>query len=390
MYVIYLTRLNVRKPMDKYLFLYLMTGGGHYSPAKAIAKSIRDKCGTNAEIVLHDGLNGARPYVRTIIEDGYKTSVTRALWSFEILYALNKIKSVSRFTIDLVSQMVKQGIKEVILKERPYKIVIFHYFLIKPVLEVLQENSLKVSVLIVVTDPYTAPLGWFHYENQNFIVFSDKLKEKCKRMGIESKNIQVFPFVLDQKFSGPSGVRSEFQIRKDLGFREDSRIVLILGGGDGMPRGKRIFRNLVSSGIEAEIAVICGRDQKLFDHLTKLVELYKLQNVRIFGYIDFVDTLIQISDVVITKAGPSVCMEILLAGKVPIINNYIWEQEKGNMEFVCRGGMGIYQRNTAHLPEVVKSLFNDSEYYNSLTNNIKNRGIENGVGKVSEYILNFN
>ena len=27
--------------MEKYLFLYLNTGGGHYSPAKAIAETIK-------------------------------------------------------------------------------------------------------------------------------------------------------------------------------------------------------------------------------------------------------------------------------------------------------------------------------------------------------------
>ena len=83
-------------------------------------------------------------------------------------------------------------------------------------------------------------------------------------------------------------------------------------------------------------------------------------------------------------------MEILLAEEVSIINNYIWEQEKGNMEFVCKGGMGIYKKNPRQLPDVVKRLFSDNEYYNHLTSNIRKRQISNGVGQVSEYIMNFN
>jgi processive 1,2-diacylglycerol beta-glucosyltransferase/1,2-diacylglycerol 3-beta-galactosyltransferase len=83
-------------------------------------------------------------------------------------------------------------------------------------------------------------------------------------------------------------------------------------------------------------------------------------------------------------------MEILLAEKVPIINNYIWEQEKGNMEFVCNGGMGIYKKNPRHLPDLVNKLINHKEYYDLLTTNIRKNMIRNGVEQVSEYIMNFN
>ena len=376
--------------MGKYMFLYLNTGGGHYAPAKAIAETINNIRGREVEIILHDGLTDAPLYVRKVIQDGYKYSVNRALWSFELIYAIGKIKPITKATADLAARFIKPAIRNTILKERPDKIIVFHYLIIKPVNEILRENNIDIPVVIVVTDPFTAPSGWFLVEGQNYIVFSDILKEKCIRMGIEDKNIQVFPFVLDRRFSTTLDNNSRQRLRKELGFREDSKIILIMGGGDGMPRGEKIFKHLVSSGIEAEIAVVCGRDKYLYKHLSELKEKFKLDNVKIFGFINFAYSLIQISDVVITKAGPSVCMEVLLAGKVPIINNYIWEQEKGNMEFVCKGGMGIYKKDPRKLPDLVNKLINHKEYYDLMTTNIKNNRIRNGVEQVSEYIMNFN
>jgi processive 1,2-diacylglycerol beta-glucosyltransferase/1,2-diacylglycerol 3-beta-galactosyltransferase len=367
-----------------------MTGGGHYAPAKAIANTIKGIRGTDIEIVLHDGLKGAKPYLRSIIEDGYKYSVNKALWSFEMLYAINKVKPVSQMTVNFVTELIKPGIRDVILKERPHKIVVFHFLLIKPVAEILREYSLKLPVVVVVTDPFTAPVGWFLDNNQKFIVFSDILKEKCLRMGIDSSNIQVFPFVLDPKFSTSSDNLMKLEVRKKLGFREDSRIILMIGGGDGMPRGKRIFRNIISSGIDAEIAVVCGRDKNLYDQLNGMKEKYNLNNTRIYGFIDFVHSLIQISDVVITKAGPSTCMEILLAGKVPVITSFIWEQEKGNKEFICKNGMGVFKKDPGQIPGIVNKLLKDDNFYRSLTNNIRNNRIKNGVGQVSDYLMNFN
>jgi processive 1,2-diacylglycerol beta-glucosyltransferase/1,2-diacylglycerol 3-beta-galactosyltransferase len=82
-------------------------------------------------------------------------------------------------------------------------------------------------------------------------------------------------------------------------------------------------------------------------------------------------------------------MEILMMGKVPVINNYIWEQEKGNMEYVCQNNMGILEKNTSLLPDILQHLLTDNEFYNAISNNIKNASITNGVGQVSNYILKF-
>jgi UDP-N-acetylglucosamine:LPS N-acetylglucosamine transferase len=105
--------------------------------------------------------------------------------------------------------------------------------------------------------------------------------------------------------------------------------------------------------------------------------------------VDFVHLLVSISEVVITKCGASTSMEILMMGKVPVINNYIWEQEKGNMEFVCQNKMGILEKNTRILPDILHRLLTDNEFYNSISNNIQNAAINNGVGLVSNYILKF-
>ena len=162
-----------------------------------------------------------------------------------------------------------------------------------------------------------------------------------------------------------------------------------MGGGEGMPHGKKILKNIIASNMDAEIAIVCGKNQKLYDKAIKLKNKYGIDNLKVYGFIDFVHSLVCISDVVITKCGASTSMEILIMGKVPVINNYIWEQEKGNMEFVCQNKMGILEKNTRYLPDVLHRLLTDNNYYNSIKNNIKNASLSNGVEKVSDYILKF-
>lgn len=371
------------------MFLYLKTGGGHLAPAKAVADKIRSKRRVDVDILLADGLSDSNLFVKKVIEDGYKNAINKAAWTFEFLYALHKITAVSKLTASLVSYFLKPGIERQILEIHPKKIVVFHFFLIKPVYDVLKTHHLDIPVVTVVTDPFTAHPIWFLEKGQKYIVFSDMLKEKCLENGIDKNNLKVFPFVLDSKFSQKVSDFKKLRIRKKLGFEIDSKIILIMGGGEGMPKGKKILKKLVASNMDAEIAIVCGNNSKLFNKAAKLKNKYGIDNLKVFGFIDFVQLLVSISDVVITKCGASTSMEILMMGKVPVINNYIWEQEKGNKDFVCQGNMGILEKSTRALPDVLHRLLTDNEYYNAITNNIKNASIRNGVSQVSDYILKF-
>jgi UDP-N-acetylglucosamine:LPS N-acetylglucosamine transferase len=375
--------------MGKYLFLYLKTGGGHLAPAKAVAEKIRTKKRVDVEILLIDGLSESNLFVKKIIEDGYKNAINKAAWTFEFLYALHKLTLVAKFTSAIVSYFIRPGIEKQILETMPKKIVVFHFFLIKPVFDIIQKHGLDIPVITVVTDPFTAHPIWFLQKEQNYVVFSDILREKCIEKGISKNNLKVFPFVLDSQFSQKVSDFKRIRIRKKLGFEIDSRIILIMGGGEGMPHGKKILKKIISRNMDAEIAIVCGNNSKLYNSAQKLKNKYGIVNLKIYGFIDFVHSLVSISDVVITKCGASTSMEILIMGKVPVINNYIWEQEKGNMEFVCSGKMGILEKNTRLLPDVLHRLLTDNEFYNSICLNIKNASISNGVDPVSDYILKF-
>ena len=375
--------------MEKYLFLYLKTGGGHLAPAKAVANKIKTKHKSNVEIELADGLSGSKRIVKTIIEDGYKTAINKAAWTYEFLYLIHKLSIISRFTAELVSYFIKPGLEKYILESKPEKVVLFHFFLIKPVFEIIETYNLGIPVITVVTDPFTAHPIWFLQKSQNYIVFSEILRDKCIEKGIDKNKIKVFPFVLDSRFSNKVSEEKKLKIRSGLGFASDSRIILIMGGGEGMPRGKKILKKIIKKNMDAEIAIVCGKNMNLYNSSMKIRNKYGIDNLKIYGFIDFIHPLLSISDIVITKCGASTSMEILLMGKIPVINNYIWEQEKGNMEFVCNSKMGILEKNTNHLPDLLNSLLRDNELYNSLISNIKKASIRNGVGQVSDYILNF-
>jgi processive 1,2-diacylglycerol beta-glucosyltransferase/1,2-diacylglycerol 3-beta-galactosyltransferase len=164
-------------------------------------------------------------------------------------------------------------------------------------------------------------------------------------------------------------------------------MLLILGGGDGIPKGEKILEELLKSNIKSEIGIVCGKNEVLQKGAENLKQSYKAEHLTIYGYVDFIYELINISDVVLTKCGASTIMEILNLKKVPVVNDYIWEQEQGNVDYLIEKKLGIYEPKIKRLPETIKNLLEDKELYSSYKENIIKEKIENGVAKVSTYIL---
>ncbi len=373
----------------KYFFLYLKTGGGHLAPARSLASFLETHYTDMFETRLIDGLQTASKTVRFCLEDGYKYLQMYGRWLYAFLYFLNKWLPVAHFTSFLVSFFVRPYLERCILNEQPEKIIIFHFFLIKPVTDILRRHRLNIPTLVVVTDPFTAHPLWFLEKDHHFIVFSEQVYNHCIEKGITPTAISVFPFILNEKFTSRRSVASKEILKEKMGFHLGKKLILIIGGADGMPKARQIVKNLLQENSETEIAIVCGNNQTLMNKMLVLKNQLNLEYLRVYGFTDSVYELLQISDIVITKCGASMFMETLLSRKIPIVNNYLWEQEKGNVDFLRKNQIGIYERDTKKISTWISKLFTDSHLLNAFHNNIERIQLMNGVDQVSDYIVKF-
>lgn len=371
----------------KYFLLYLKTGGGHLAPAKSISNYLIKKYPDSVSPILVDGFEEANKFVRYFIEEGYRKLQAKAKWYYEFLYAVNKFDLFARFNCQIVSIYSKKYLKKLILKEKPDKILIFHFFLIQPVYEILRNEKLKCKVYTIVTDPFTAHPMWFINKNQNFIVFSEKLKEKMKRK-INEEKINIFPFIVDEKFSNPFKVDEIKKYKLKMNIPFDKKIILIIGGGDGIPNGEKILNKLLKTELNALIIIVCGNNKILFKYSKTLEQKFGSHRIRALGYVDTVYEIINISDVVLTKCGASTIYEILILKKIPIVNDFIWEQEKGNIDFIKEFDLGIYQPEIKKIPNILNELINDEEKILFYKKNIEKLHLISGTSMVSEFIYN--
>jgi UDP-N-acetylglucosamine:LPS N-acetylglucosamine transferase len=371
----------------KYHLLFLNTGGGHLAPAKSIANCIEKLSSQSIEPVLIDGFEKANKTIQYVVEDGYRKLQSGGKWFYQFLYALYHISFITMINDLVLASSITPHLEKRILEDKPEKIIIFHFFLISPVYRIIKKHGLKIPVFTIVTDPFTAHPFWFVNKKQHFIIFSERLKKHSLKRNLPEENLHVFPFILDEKYSSPLPKEMIPALKRQYGFDPAKKMVLIFGGGDGIPNGRKILELLLNSHVDLNIGIVGGKDEDLFNEAEELKEQYKAQDVQVFGYVDFIYELLNISDFVITKAGASATMEILHLKKVPIIIDYIWGQEKGNMEFIRDNNMGIFERDVTKIPAIINDLLNNEEKHQFFIKNIEKKNLKIGTEEVTNFII---
>jgi processive 1,2-diacylglycerol beta-glucosyltransferase/1,2-diacylglycerol 3-beta-galactosyltransferase len=200
--------------------------------------------------------------------------------------------------------------------------------------------------------------------------------------------LKVFPFIVNSRFENQLSDEQKLHMKENLNMDISKKTILLLGGGDGMPGAMNILRSMVELQADVNVVVVCGRDEGLRN--TILAEKFdaSFASLNVFGFIGFVYELINVADVVVTKCGPNTIMEILMCGKIPIVNSYIWEQEKGNLEFVVNNGLGIYEPSPKKIGSAALRFIKNDSVMLQYKERVQKMQIINGTRSVSEYIFN--
>jgi len=280
----------------------------------------------------------------------------------------------------------KKNIIENIEKENFDVIVTVHFFLTSPVLEYLETNKIDIPVYCIVTDPFTAPPIWFINKNIKYFVFSEIAREIALQNGISQNNIFTVAPLIGNKFLRARNF-DKLEIRKKLRFPLDKKIILVAAGGDGLYRGEKILQQLVGLSDEFKIVVVCGREEKFFRQANILKRKNPQKIVEVFGFVDNMEELMSASDLVLGKAGPATIFESLAVSRPLILTHYIWEQEKGNCDFVVENGLGFYEPNLKFLKDRINSFFSKKDISLEIEQKITSMFLRSGVGDIAKKIL---
>ena len=371
-------------------FLYLKTGGGHVSGANALIARLTEKYPDNAAYIPQNGFKEQNRISRIFFEKGYLATSNYFELGYVAFYQLTRSKTILTFCIWLLRPFIVKNLVTFLKTEKITKLVCVHEILIPLARIAIDRVTPGIPLISVVMDPFTAHPLWFYTKNTELIVFSQKLqKEAIERYGFKPDQVHQFPLMLSRNFDRRYTLDEKIAAKQRHGIPLDKKIVLVVGGGEGLKSTLAIVNAFIFQRCPAHLIVICGKNKVLKTQLEILLKTTQITNIQVFGFVSFMPDLINVSDCVITKSGPATVMETLSAGKPLILASYVRGQELGNMLYVVNNNLGWYIPKPRKIIKKVKEIITDDTLLASIEKKIDAMHIQNGLESISDFIYRF-
>ena len=352
---------------DKVLILSASAGAGHLRAADAIQKAFAQA--------------GAAREVRNIDVLNYTNTVFRHLYSKAYLDMVNAMPDVMGWLYDRLDKPWKNERRRLaldklntrplvgFLKEYKPDIVVCTHFLPSEILSWLKaKERLRCHQAIVVTDFDVHAMWLCHYYEQYFVAL-DETRAHMHKLGIPQDKITVTGIPIDPVFAIAKDKR---EMRRKHGLAPDKTTILVSAGGFGVGRVEDLWMSLAEIQHEAQVLVLCGRNEELKKKLDKLAAKKSGRVSMInLGYTTLMDELMSASDILLGKPGGLTTSEALAKGLVFVIVNPIPGQEERNSDHLLEEGVAIRCNNLPVLAYKVDQLLSDSQRFARMQANVR-------------------
>jgi processive 1,2-diacylglycerol beta-glucosyltransferase len=149
-----------------------------------------------------------------------------------------------------------------------------------------------------------------------------------------------------------------------LGLRQDKFTALITTGSFSIGPIEKIIDLLYK---DVQLLVVCAHNKRLYKNLKDK----NYPGVSVFGFVDNVQELMAISDIIITKPGGLTISESLAMNLTPIFITAIPGQETENIKVLRSSGIGIYERNASKIKDIILDFKDHPDKLHSIKENIK-------------------
>lgn len=220
-----------------------------------------------------------------------------------------------------------------VLSDEKQIVISFTPLINKYVIKYLSENRPKTKFYIVVTDPYNPMYPGFEAKGACAYFCPSSISEmQLLKRGISEEKIQVTGFPLRKIHLEESVVDP-----KEFSIKTKRKIVLIACGAYGNPAFIPLIKEILAlQNKDYYYLVVCGNNKMIEKLLTKHITENKYENVTILGFVNYMQNLLDISSICITKAGANAIHECIAHGVIPFIVGFwgLQYQERGVFEYL--------------------------------------------------------
>lgn len=351
---------SLRSRRPRILLLYASAGAGHRSACQAIRQSFSD-LKIEADIIMVDILEYMPRIVSRLYSGGYIMVVSKYPMLWYLIYESGSDLSTFRrtgFWHRLFWKSLLAPLFDYLSKERPDKIVSAHFLSSWAAGLYKHQYHPACQVSTVITDYGVHPV-WITAWQDIVFVPTEQLCAELTPFAGDMGTDKIIPvgIPIHPNFRKPrdiAALKGKFQLDPER------HTILILGGMFGSQNIRDILLWLTHCKSRIQLVLVAGKHYPIQERVkVKLLE----RNIKyqLYGYIDFMDELMTVADLAITKAGALTTSECLASGLPLVIFRPYPGQEERNCDYFLEQGVAVRVDQLSGLSYKVDSILQNPE-----------------------------
>ncbi len=364
----------------KAIILTMSTGNGHNIASNALRNYLKSQ---GADAIVVDAYKYFNRALSKLLEKGYllTTKFTPAMYgkfydSIEKHDPESKL-SWSKFANSFVSRQFARYIS----KQEPDIVISTHPLAAVLMTTYMEKKLVDTKTVGIVTDFCILPY-WDMAIMDYYITANDLVKNQLVKKGVAPEKILPLGIPIDLKFTKKA---DKSEARKQLQI-DDKMTIFIITGSMGFGNTEKYIRALDDMDEDFQIVSVCGNNTHMKNRIDRMHTRKKIYN---FGYVSNVDTIMDASDIIVTKPGGLTVSEAIAKNLPMILVDPIPGQEDRNREFLINAGLATGVSKITPVDEVVYQFAHYPERQEQICRMQSILGRPNAAKDVGDFIIKF-
>ena len=300
--------------MTRVLILYVEAGFGHRKAAEAVADEFRSRHRENVQIEISDALEKTNWLFRKSYAPIYHQMVLWVPWLWGFFFWFTNLPMVYAFIRPLRTfwNRCQSSRLRAYLTEQQFDFILFTHFFPAEVAATLKRHKALKSILITVVTDVIPHYVWQNPGTDYYWVMAEESRAALAEREPLEAQIMIGGIPISTLFL-KDGNSSE--LGTSLGLKQNRLTILFTSGSFGTGPTSKVLEALGEFNDKIQIMVVCGLNQRLFDHLNRTRYPFP---VILFGLIKNMHEVMPLANLLIAKPG-GITMCESLAKRVPMI-----------------------------------------------------------------------
>ncbi len=330
------------------LIFSVSIGNGHDQVAHTLRNEfIRQNNSSRVKII--NTISYISPILDKVILDGYLNILKFYPKAWGKLYEkTNRLDPIIDIN-DIANRLMTGRLRKTTLSFDPDVIICTHSFPAAIISSLRHKSRIQRPLITVITD-FNIHSSYINENTDYYVIPHEDLTYVMENFGVSREKVLPFGIPIKREFAE---LKNREELRKKLGF-DKKKTILVMGGGLGLGGINNIVKAIDNYMDNIQIIAIAGRNQRLE---AKLNTLSTKNRLMVYGFVNNIHELMEISDCVITKPGGVSTAEILSREKPLVIFSPLPGQEYENAEFLLNSGASVTTSDVKRIPVLIDQIF---------------------------------